>query len=162
MAIDQKLMDRVADALNRLGSVSVIRDTVIPGCPHFGDRIVIHFRVKDDALWSGLGGHLRTVLKLVDQERPWLNVHICRQWLLDAARPKELLVLQTFEVEGNEVAVEQVVSVLEQCRQAKADPRVPMVSIEVGGSDGRSKELNSERYGPANLKSGGTGAGGVR
>jgi len=154
MAIDQELMDRVAEALNKLGSVKVIRDTVIPGCPHFGDRVIVHFRVEDEALWAGLGGHLRTILQLVDAEQPKLNVHICRQWVWDRSRPKELLVLQTFEVEGTSAAVEQVVKLLERCRSSKVDTRIPEVRIPIGGTDGRTKDISSERYGPSNLRNG--------
>jgi hypothetical protein len=130
-----ELRDRVVDALNGLAFIQVVRDDVIPGCAHFGDRVIVHFKVLDQSGWAA---QRRFILKKKNTTKPAINLHMCQQFVLNESGDKEeLLLVNTIEIEGTEATVEALISILKSLSKIKIDSKLPQTSINTGFTEGR-------------------------
>jgi hypothetical protein len=137
--------EKLAAAINSMGSVSIIQDQAIPGCPHFGDRYTFHVHVEDRAVWEG--AHRPTLCRLLAESAKPIQAHICTMYGYDKMT-KRYTVVHTMEFKGEGEEIDNIISVLGQVSKTKVPPVFDKSDVKVDSMEGRTDKVTSTLFSP--------------
>ena len=137
--------EKLAAAINSMGSVSIIQDQAIPGCPHFGDRYTFHVHVEDRAVWEG--AHRPTLCRLLAESVQPLQAHVCTMYGFDKASSRHTVV-HTMEFKGDEREIDEIIKILGQVSKTKVPPVFEKSEVKVDSTSGRTDKVTSTLFSP--------------
>jgi len=140
--IDTTVMDKLVKSVTSLGSVEVMEDAKIPGCPHMADRYIMHLKQLDQGMWES---HRASLLTALATQSPPLQVHICTMHTYDMVA-KCFRDFYNIELAATGVDVDRFITLIRDIKGKPLSIRSPKQVVKVDTVENissRSKLISS-------------------
>ena len=125
--INVEVLNKLSKAITDLGSVAIMEDAQIPGCPHMNDRYIFHLRQLDQSSWEA---HRMTLLALLAAQNPPMQVHVCTMHTYDVSS-KTYRDFYNIELAANSTDADRFVALLADVKKKPMALRAAQIKVNV-------------------------------